>query len=228
MSNRELCKDARKARGEFLKESAEYAAKLIDTVTEKEIRSIIEIERQREQSQRINKVLRRRHGGGPNSILIPAITEYDIPYGDIFYHYDIDRIWERIEIHNGEDIDNWERVTDQRLVVDMLLKWQQKHFAQATETPFSNEYWKEQLQDRNIQQALIDGTFPIPNDLPLEAQELLAEMRKPTLAIGEIRSFTTYEDFREYIKRIDEKNHRLLRGDIMVTTRPCWLVMRNT
>ena len=72
---------------------------------------------------------------------------------------------------------------------------------------------------------MIDGTFPIPSDLPLEAQELLTEMRKPTHAIGEIRSFTTYEDFRDYVKKIDEKNHRLPLEDIMVITRPCWITM---
>ena len=68
-------------------------------------------------------------------------------------------------------------MTDQKLVVSLLLKWQQKHFAQATETPFSDDHWKQQLQDRNIQQALLDGTFPIPDDLPLEAQELFQEIR---------------------------------------------------
>ena len=57
---------------EFLKERAEYAAKLKNTKAEKEIKSIIEVERQRDQSIRVNKVLRPRHAGGPNNILIPA------------------------------------------------------------------------------------------------------------------------------------------------------------
>ena len=87
----------------------------------------------------------------------------------------------------------------------MLLKWQQKHFAQVTETPFSDDHWKQQLQDRNVQQALLDGTFPIPEDLPLEAQKLLQEIRTPTHNIDEIRSYTNYEDFKNYVKGIDEK-----------------------
>lgn len=134
----------------------------------------------------MNSVLKKRNGGGPNSVLIPAITEYPAPHQQNFDHFNIDQIWDRIELHNGEDIHNWDRVTDKKLVVDMLLRWQQKHFAQATETPFSCEEWEEQLQNKNIQQALLDGTFPIPDDLPREAQELLRKIIKPVNDIGEI------------------------------------------
>ena len=214
-----MCKDAKDARKEFLKTRAEYAAKLKNTVAEKVIKSIIEVERQRDQSLLINKVLRKPHGGGPSSILIPAINEYQLPHNVSFDHFNIDQIWDRIELHNGEDINNWERVTDQRLVEDMLLRWQQKHFAQATETPFSDPYWKEQLQERQIQDALLDGTYPIPTDLPLEAQQLLQEIRKPSQAIGEVRSYTTFEDFSDYVKKIDEKNHHHRRDVIMGITR---------
>ena len=200
-----MCKDAKDARKEFLQSRAEYAAKLKNTLAEKEIKSILEVERQRNQSLRINKVMKKNHGGGPNSILIPSINEYPRPHNKFFDHMNIDQIWERIEMHNGEDIENWDRVTDQRMVENMLLRWQQKHFAQATETPFSDAKWKEQFQDKQIQEALLDGSYPIPTDLPIEAQELLREIRKPSHAIGEIRSYTTFEDFKEYISRIDEK-----------------------
>jgi len=61
------------------------------------------------------------------------------------------------------------------------------------------------LRDKNIQQALLDGTFPIPGDLPKEAQELLQEIRRPTHEIDEIRSYTTFDDFKDNIRHIDEK-----------------------
>ena len=80
-----------------MKERAEYAEKLKNTQAEKEIKSIIEVERQRDQSIRVNKVLRPRHAGGPNNILIPAKTEYDNNDGVDFDHLNIDQIWERIE-----------------------------------------------------------------------------------------------------------------------------------
>jgi len=73
-----LCKTAKDDRKFFLQERAKYAALLKNTKAEKEIKIIIETERQHEHAQRINTVMKGRHGGGPNSILIPAITEYDI------------------------------------------------------------------------------------------------------------------------------------------------------
>ena len=63
-------------RKEFLKSRAEHAAKFKNTLAEKEIKIIIEVERQRNQSIPINTVLKPRHSGGPNSTLIPAPTEY--------------------------------------------------------------------------------------------------------------------------------------------------------
>lgn len=57
----------------------------------------------------------------------------------------IKQIWDRLELHDGEDVYNWVRVTDQNLVQHMLLKWQQHHFSQATETLSSTPEGKEQL-----------------------------------------------------------------------------------
>ena len=62
------------------------------------------MERQRAQSDRINKVLKPRNGGGPNCILIPAVTEYETTQNEGFDHFNIEQIWDRIEMHNGEDI----------------------------------------------------------------------------------------------------------------------------
>ena len=117
-----LCKEARSARAAFLQERAKFAAQMKDTLAEKEIKCIIEVEKQRARSARVNKVLKKSNGSGPNSILIPSETEYPRPHPMNFDLYDIDQIWDRIELHNGEDIKNWDRVTDQKQVVDMLLK----------------------------------------------------------------------------------------------------------
>lgn len=87
-----------------------------DTTAEKEIKSIIEIERQRDQACRIQNVMKRRHGDGPNCILIPAKTEYKTQHNTDFDHFNIDTIWDHIEQHNGDDITNWGSVTDQALV----------------------------------------------------------------------------------------------------------------
>ena len=94
----------------------------------------------------------------------------------------------------------------------MLPAWQNKKFRQANETPFTSETWTQQLQDHKIQQAILDGTFPIPTDLPQEAQELLKEIRTSQKSIDEITPCTTYEDFQTYIQKIDEKRSPSLSG----------------
>ena len=201
----EIWKTIKSARAEFLQERAVYAALLKDTVAEKEIKSIIEIERQRDQANRIQNVLKRRHGGGPNSILIPAKTEYENFRDPDFDHFNINTIWDRIEQNNGEDISNWDRVTDQALVEQMLLQWEQKHFGQANEIPLASPHWRDQIKDRAVQQLLLNVKYPIPTDLPQEAQDLLLEMRRPPEDVHEIKPVTTLDDFKHYIKTIDEK-----------------------
>lgn len=119
----EICKTAKSSQAEFLKERAAYAALLKDTEVEKEIKNIIEIERQRDQASRIQNVMKTKHSGGPNSIMIPPVTEYDKRDEPNFNHYDINTIWNRIELHNGEDFSNSERITDQSQVERMLLNW---------------------------------------------------------------------------------------------------------
>ena len=90
----ELCQKAKTLRENFLKERSEDVAIKKGTKAEKEIKSIIQTEKQRNQSVRIKKTVRKRSSGGPNSVLIPALTEYQRPLIQHFDHYDIDQIWE--------------------------------------------------------------------------------------------------------------------------------------
>lgn len=105
-----------------------------NTEAEKEIKSLIETEKSRAQNRRIKKVVKTTSGGGPNSVLIPTITEYQHPCQEDFNFMDIEHIWQRIEYENGEDIKNWTRVTDQHLV-----QKKRRHFTQANDTPFASE-----------------------------------------------------------------------------------------
>ena len=86
------------------------------TEQEKEIKSIIQTEKSRDQAERIKRYVKKKRGGGPSNVLIPSITEYQQPFQNGFDHYDINQIWERIEYNNGEDIRNWERINDQKSV----------------------------------------------------------------------------------------------------------------
>ena len=51
---------------------------------------------------------------------------------------------------------------------------------------------------------ILSGDYPIPTYLPKEAQALLAEIRRPP-SVTDIQPCTNLEDFKTYIKTIDEK-----------------------
>ena len=200
----EIRKNAKSIRNEFLKERADIIAKTKGTKAAQEINSLIQVEKQRDQSARLKK-LKPRQSGGPSTILVPAITEYQRPLPRDFHYHNIEHIWDRIEFDNGEDIINWERITDQSQVQAMLLSWQRKHFTQANETPFASADWRKKLMDNDFQQKLLDGTFEPDTNLPTEVKELLLEMKKPNNASKEISDNSTLEDFKYFIKNIKEK-----------------------
>ena len=158
---------------------------------------------------RINATMKPRSGGGPTSVLIPALSEYQRPYPKNFTHLDISFIWERIEYNNGEDVVNWERVTDQKKVESMILSWQRQHFTQANETPFAKKFWHKELPKKLVQESILDGTYKVPKDLPTEAQEILHEMKRPDDIESSIEETVSLGDFKDYIKK--SKNLDLLR-----------------
>ena len=200
----ELKKQSKQKRKDFQMELAKEVAASKGTEAAKEINTLIHIEKQRNQALRLNSTLKPRSSGGPTSILIPAISEYQRPYQRDFDHMKIDTIWQRIEFDNGEDVINWQRVTDQKIVEAMLLKWQQCHFTQANETPFASEYWHRELQDPEVQEQILDGTYDIPAHLPAEAKEILKNMKRPDNIENNL-SEASYTDFFDFIKKIKEK-----------------------
>ena len=86
----ELKKDSKQKRKTFQEDLAKEKEEKNGTDAAKEIYSLIQIEKQRNQSLRINSVLKPRSGGGPSSILIPAISEYQRPYPEHFNYQEIE------------------------------------------------------------------------------------------------------------------------------------------
>ena len=192
----ELCKKSKDIRKKFLEDRAEDVALTKGTEQEKEIKSIIQTEKSRDQAERIKRYVKKKRGGGPSNVLIPSMTEYQQPFQNGFDHYDINQIWERIEYNNGEDIRNWERINDQKSVQKMLLLWQRKHFTQANETPFANEKWRKLLQDEKVQEKILNGSYELDEELPLEAKELLSEIQRPQGMQEGVPDDTTLNDFK--------------------------------
>lgn len=66
--------------------------------------------------------------------------------------------------------------------------------------------WSDFFDNDNIQNAIQDGTFEIPTSIPMEAQQLIKQMRRPKCIKCDIPSTTTLQDFRQFIKKTKEKN----------------------
>ena len=137
-------KNSRSLRVEFLKEVANEYSKKNNTEAEKELKVLIHVEEQRDQARRIQNALNTKSGGGVTSILIPAPSEYENEF-DKSNYMDINIMWERLQISNGNDIQNWDRITDRKTMEELLLKWQERHFQQANETPLASKKMGRQI-----------------------------------------------------------------------------------
>lgn len=94
---------------------------------------------QKKDSNAIRSVIHRNERQELSHITIPSAKEYDDKAKEHYKNTNV--IWERIEIDQGEDIDDWEPVTLQSEVESMLHNWQQQHFQQANTTPLGNKKW---------------------------------------------------------------------------------------
>ena len=109
----------------------------------------------------------------------------------------------------------------------MLLRWQQLHFLQSVETPFTTPEWKAKLDDPDFHEDVISGNYVPPDDLPQEAKDLFKHMKRSE-KIKDLPFTSTYEDFKSFIKN-SKKTKACLRLDGRTATiRHCCRVTRNT
>lgn len=87
-------------------------------------------------------------------------------------------IWDRIQLFGGEDIDNWVRVRDKKMLEDMLIQWQILHYTQANNTPFSDEFRTAEQAKDEVSDKIVNGEYTPPEELPWEAKEVLANMKR--------------------------------------------------
>ena len=100
---------------------------------------------------------------GVQSILIPSKDAYQ---NDNVDNLSVDEMWKIFAPKNGKDIKSWDRVTDRETVESMLLRWQQLHFLQSNETPYTTAEWKEKLDDPEFQEQVIKGQYVPPDSVP--------------------------------------------------------------
>ena len=81
----------------------------------------------------IQRVLKKKFGASVYELLNPDESEYP-PGTNIF---DIEKIWKRISVNDGNDIMKWKKIDNCKVVEQLLLKWQKRYFEQVLETPLA-------------------------------------------------------------------------------------------
>ena len=159
-------------------------------------------ESQSNQFERIQRVLSAKFSKATKCIWIPDIVAYPPEKQATINIYDIDTIWDRVNIDDGRDIQNWKPIENKFMVEQMLLQWQRKHFRQASETPLTTPQWLKWLSDPIIQQQILDGTFEGEADIPYETSLFLNYMIRSVPE--KIHHGTTFEEFTNYIRKARE------------------------
>ena len=204
---KDVCSNAKELRKNHIRECAEKNVERDETKTiESEVKRLQTIEDQREVAQRMKSVMKPFSRVGSTTILIPSMTEYSIQERNRegFNHYDIEQIWKKIIPQNGKDIKNWERVTNKKIVQELMILWQRKHFTQAQESPCGSTEWNDILRNKEVQEKILKGNYEVSNGMPIELQELFDQMKRPECIKEEITYQSTYQEFVEFIKGSSE------------------------
>ena len=166
------------------------------------ISQIQNTEKSAAQFARINTTLNRKYRKGISCIWIPGPLAYPACERESLNIYDIDRIWNRVQIDDGKDITDWRPIENQFMIEKLLLNWQQRHFRQAGETPLTRKKWLEWLETPKVQEQILDGSFEGDDELPFETSLFLQAMlsSSPTKIDHKI----SFEEFTEFIGKAKE------------------------
>ena len=201
---KQLKVDAEKNRESFLNDRVEYYQSKTDQTPKAILTSLKHIEKQQKNSVKISFALQKNNRRGITNILIPAQEEYS-PELQSRYK-DIEVMWTRIERNNGKDIKQWEQVSDRTEMEKILVLWQRQHFRQAGETPLSTTEWKHRLIDEETQREILNGTITTEEELPEECTQILKYMTTRPNLRDKIEHETTFEEFKSFIQKADEKS----------------------
>ena len=205
---KDVQKNSKELRKTHIRECAEANVERTgNTTVESEIKRLQTIEEQREIAERLKSVMKPFNKAGFTTVMIPALTAYTVEERREpgFDHHDIDRMWKKILPQNGKNIKDWERITDKKIVQDLMLKWQRKHFTQAQESPCGTTEWNDILRNKEVQQKILEGQYEVDSDMPIELQELFDQMKRPECIKEELPYRSTYKEFIAFIKGSSER-----------------------
>ena len=156
---------------------AKDKAELDGGSTTSHLNQLIHIEKQRKTNRRIKRVLKPNNKKDVIHVLVPARSEYKNKPDD-FDHYNVDEMWDLIDPSNGKNVRNWETITNKEQMEKIMTNWQRRHFMQENETPLATLPWKDKFDSPLFQQAVLDGSYTPPLDLPNETREVLMHLKK--------------------------------------------------
>ena len=201
---REFIKKAAAHRILHLEERAEHYVLLgRNKKVASEVKRLSHIEQQKQDSRKIQFVLEDNMRDSATYILIPTLDEYNVTPNFDGNIYSVTNIWNRVQVRGGADIDKWVRVTDKSQIEEMLR--QVLHFTQANQTPFTSDFWVEELAKDKVSDAILAGTYSPPDDLPWEACEELHHMQRSPLIKEELCIDSTFEEFCTFYRLAPEK-----------------------
>ena len=197
---RAIKKDSVHYREKYLQELALYKADNDQEWADKFYATLVHIEHQRRQAKLIRSKIKSDSYSSLLYILIPAASSYSHETD----HYNVNNIWKRIQVNNGHDISEWERIESRPKIEALLLQWMHLHSAQSSDSPLSSNKWQQKLQHRHFRTAILKGEY-VPD--PFEKEEINEMFR--VMHKYEVTSTVpfeyTYKEFLQFITTCKEK-----------------------
>ena len=185
--------------------AAQYVRDHPGAKIENVVKQLQHIEKQQREAARIRLALKGRFEGALTYVLVPALSSYsdDIKKKDDFNILNMNYIWDRVQVANGHDIEEWEIINDKNNVEKLTLECLKKHFGQAQGTPFTSDFWVHTLTDEDEQNKILSGEFDL-STYPKSIQLYLAFLQRPKDR-KEIPFTYTFAQFCSFISKSKEK-----------------------
>lgn len=169
---------------------------------ETSIKVLLHIEKQKEDAKKIRNTLKSSVRTSLSYVLIPCKSEYP-PHLQPFYKDPL-VMWNRIEEDCGEDIKNWEAITERQELEQLLLEWQCLHFTQAQDTPLASATWEKIIMTSDTVDTLRENYKEEYESLEAPSKAFIEELFKEQPCDDQHFSDMKLEDFRQYILKKDE------------------------
>ena len=169
------------------------------------VKMLKHIEKQKREAARIRLALKGKFEGGLTYVLVPSLSAYDeetrrLPDFDIL---NMDFIWDRVQIANGHDVEEWDIVSNKESVERLSLECLKKHFGQSQGTPFTSDFWIDTLTNEQTQDQILHGTFDL-SKYPKPVQLYLKALRKP----GDREDIKFEYNFKQFCSFVSKSHER--------------------